>query len=182
MEVRAFPNGPLMNLTGTVQQIRTQLLALNPNYMSDFNIPTSLTDRSPLSPSTSTSPTSLHKRQHPFGVYCGRTDYIGDDGAWGPDLDVDINFLRHVPGRATIGAGPATCARVACYASGSPSWASTINWCNDNAEPFSLDGFYVIADCAQVLAWQCQGFGINRGVLGQNFVSAKSGLSCWDGY
>lgn len=34
--VQAFPEGPTLNLTGTIQEVHSKLLDINPNYDADF--------------------------------------------------------------------------------------------------------------------------------------------------
>ena len=35
-EISAFPGGPLVNLTGTVEEVHEQLIQVNPNYDADY--------------------------------------------------------------------------------------------------------------------------------------------------
>ncbi|KAF6780850.1 hypothetical protein CMUS01_16802, partial [Colletotrichum musicola] len=37
-EVKAFPDGPTITLNGTVEQVYSGLLELNPNYDADFGV------------------------------------------------------------------------------------------------------------------------------------------------
>ncbi|GAB1309857.1 Ecp2 effector protein domain-containing protein [Madurella fahalii] len=150
-EVQAFPDGPMMNITGSLEQVRSELIKINPNY-DDFVS---------LKVEHDVDARSLEKR---FGPVCGGGGY-----GWGPAFTdailTGILYLRGVSGRPTQGPGPGNCGRVSC------SENSAIWWCNDNRFTFSLPGFNTIADCAQVLVDACNGSN-GAGVLsvvGQNF-------------
>ncbi|KXX78412.1 hypothetical protein MMYC01_205883 [Madurella mycetomatis] len=153
-EVQAFPDGPMMNITGTLEHVYSELTKINPNY-DEFV--------SSLEAERAVDARSVEKR---FGPVCGSAGY-GWEYAIKNDIQEGISYLRGVSGQPSMGPGPGNCGRVSC------SYDSAIWWCNDNTDTFSLPGFYTIADCAQVLSDACaypigNGF---EGVVGQNFVS-----------
>lgn len=161
-EVKAFPDGPKMNISGTIEKVYSRLIELNPDWDRDFM------NESPTEEPVSES--SIEKR---FGPKCGNGGQ-----PWGAGLQMTISqgidYLRGVAGRPTEGPGPGKCGRVSC------SDNSAIWWCNDNRNTFSLPSFNTIADCAQVLVNTCS-YALDFGpigppipiiyTLGQNFVS-----------
>ena len=152
-EVQAFVDGPKINITGTVEHVHSQLLKANPNYDVDF---ASFREH----PAVDTR--SVEKR---FGPVCGGGGYNWQPADW-PHILSNIDYLRTVPGKPTMGPGPGKCARVSC------SYNDAVWWCNDNTNTFSLPSFSTIADCAQVLVDRCLGaLGSTGEVVGQNFVS-----------
>lgn len=115
-EVETSPGGPKENLTGTVQDVVSQLSTINPNWKTDFSFSETLTQRS-----------ELPKRglSFPFtGLLCNIR--ISE---WGTAefsfIQDGINYLNGVPGTPTNGPGPGNCGRVSC------SGDSAIWWCND---------------------------------------------------
>ncbi|CZR54820.1 uncharacterized protein PAC_04704 [Phialocephala subalpina] len=151
-EVETSPGGPKAHITGTVQEVVSQLLTINPNWKSDFNFSETPTRSTVLS------------RQLSFpwtGILCdirigewGYADYYAiQDG---------ITYLNGVPGIPTAGPGPGNCARVSC------SYDSAIYWCNDETQTFSLPGFTTIAAGALVILDNCPDLG--PGVNGQVFA------------
>ncbi|KAL4866748.1 hypothetical protein BDV12DRAFT_198841 [Aspergillus spectabilis] len=76
MEVQAFPDGPKLNITGTVESIRAQLLEMNPNLDEDFD----LSDYTEPEESSSdeVEPSSLDKR---FGPICGSDGHDWKDAS-----------------------------------------------------------------------------------------------------
>lgn len=119
-EVQVTPNGPSTILSGTVQQVHTQLVKLNPNWDKDFQFKTT-SDETPTK----------------------RADF-GDAnpncfGPWGAAnlrrIREGIDYLRFISGTPNGEAGPGKCGRVSC------SYKAAIWWCNDvsavAAVPFS---------------------------------------------
>ena len=109
-EVEVSPGGPMIKLNGTVEEVRSELLRLNPDW--DTHYPTNNTKESP----------SLNKRAFDSaGFFCF--------GRWNPcssnRIREGIAYLRRVGGLPSRGPGPGNCARVSC------SWSSAIWWCND---------------------------------------------------
>ncbi|CZR52489.1 uncharacterized protein PAC_02366 [Phialocephala subalpina] len=138
-EVETSPGGPKENLTGTVQEVISQLSTINSNWKSDFNLTESLLPRS-----------GLQKRLNfPFtSLLCNiRLDEWGT--AYRNAINDGINYLNGVPGIPTNGPGPGNCGRVSC------SYGSAIWWCNDETQTFSLPGFSTIAAGAQAIQDNC---------------------------
>ncbi|KAK4208247.1 hypothetical protein QBC37DRAFT_444034 [Rhypophila decipiens] len=129
-------------LNGTVQEIYSQALELNP----DFEI-------KPVAPIL-----SARSRIDRRWVNCNNWP-LGN----GERLQSGINYLRGVRGRPTNGPGPGNCGQVSC------SWGSSIWWCNDNSTPKTLDSFNAIANSAQYILQVCpSGDGLGE-YSGQNF-------------
>ncbi|KAK1781361.1 hypothetical protein QBC45DRAFT_65059 [Copromyces sp. CBS 386.78] len=120
-EVKAHPDGPTMNVTGTIQQVFDALDKANPNFRQDFGI----TDSSVLAATTESASSYEVER-----VICNVFDYARKDAT-----QDGINHLNSVPGAPANGPGPGNCGRVSC------SYASAIYWCNDNPDVKSLDSY-----------------------------------------
>ncbi|KAK1245541.1 hypothetical protein MKX08_005170 [Trichoderma sp. CBMAI-0020] len=156
-EVQAYPDGPLMNLTGSIDDVHAQLVQINPNYERDFPLVTAIEERSD---TTSLSEKALDKR---FGPVCGPGGHGWKEAQQGY-LNDGIRRLRSAQGQPTNGPGPGNCGRLTC------DRHNTIWWCNDNPFTFSLPGFNTIADCVKVLLDQCaRRVGPEWWVVGQNF-------------
>lgn len=121
-EVEVKPGGDTVVLNGTIQEVHTQLLELNPNWDTDFK------------------DDGLDKREADFGDWADdtagldkRANFNGASyncwGRWGAvsreHIQSGINYLRRVRGKPRAGAGPSKCGRVSC------SYNSAIYWCND---------------------------------------------------
>lgn len=121
-EVEVSPGGPLVNLSGTIEEVHTELLKLNPDWDTHY-----LAEKETRGIADTTS--SIQKRSFDLSSYfCG--------GRWPACLWAEIrhgvSYLRGVQGRPVNGAGPGNCGRVSC------SYDSAIWWCNDvssNASP-----------------------------------------------
>lgn len=111
-EVQAFKDGPVLTLSGTVQEMHSQLLEINPNYNADFELDTKLAARADL-PVKRTNFNGAH-------TICGNFASTTVD-----NLDNGINYLRRVGGRPHMNGGPGACGRVSC------SYNTAIWWCND---------------------------------------------------
>ncbi|KAL7908090.1 hypothetical protein GGI35DRAFT_480810 [Trichoderma velutinum] len=146
-EVQAFPGGPKMNMTGTIEEVRSELLKINPNLDKDFNFHLE----------AETTSADIEKR---FGPDCSVHSAYGWLPADVSPINTGISYLRGVSGVPVEGPGPGACGRVSCSNDGA------IWWCNDNTSSFSLPSFSTIADCAQVIVNACT---IGYDVLGQNF-------------
>lgn len=117
-DVQAFPGGEILQMTGTVEKIWDQLLAINPNYVDDWGVedPT-LPDEA-----NADATTSLVKRTD----FTGSTVKCGNKArAYFDHIARGIKYLRSVQGKPRNGAGPGNCGRVSC------SNQSGIYWCND---------------------------------------------------
>ncbi|GIZ36750.1 hypothetical protein CKM354_000021700 [Cercospora kikuchii] len=149
-EVRAFSDGPLIPMNGTVQEVVVKLRDLNPQFDEsialDHDAPQKRADAAAVSH-------ACYSRWD----YLAATKYINDG----------IRYLRNIRGSPRIGPGPGKCSRVSC------SYNSAIWWCNDNRVGIGLFSFASIADGAQYLVDRCQSkaFGI-AGVSGRVFHSA----------
>ncbi|KAH7329295.1 hypothetical protein B0I35DRAFT_466520 [Stachybotrys elegans] len=127
-EVQAFPGGPLLNLTGTVEQAHDELVRLNPNFTDDF----------PFQPEN-----SLQARTD-----FGGSSYNCNTNVWGlaskHEIENGISYLWHWK-QCDIG----NCGRVSC------SGDAAIWWCNDARETKTLASFGSIADGAQFIVDRC---------------------------
>lgn len=109
--VTPSPGAPPQTFSGTLQEIRAQLLDINPNFDHDFP-PVNKTDRRD-------SSRLIHKRDTP-NCQPGH----GWTGALQQTVVDGINYLRSVPGQPANGPGPGNCGRVSC------AYDSAIWWCN----------------------------------------------------
>lgn len=99
-------------MNGTVQEVYSQLKAINPNFETDFP-PIQIND---------TKTDGLEKRDN---ILCDPFSDLASASA----ISSGINYLRGVPGTPTNGPGPGNCGRVSC------SYNSAIWWCNDVSMP-----------------------------------------------
>ncbi|KAK3488658.1 uncharacterized protein B0T23DRAFT_413815 [Neurospora hispaniola] len=131
-EVKAHPDGPTMNVTGTIQQVYDALDKANPNFRKDFGI-----DNTADSPvfATATESDSSYELE---SLVCNVFDY-----AQRTATTKGIEYLNNVPGTPANGPGPGNCGRVSC------SYESAIYWCNDNPDVKSLDSYGSIGWAAQ---------------------------------
>ncbi|EFE37692.1 hypothetical protein TRV_07655 [Trichophyton verrucosum HKI 0517] len=149
-EVKATANGPPLTLNGTVEEVHSQLLKINPNY--DIEMATSGRKRE-----HARDIHGLFKRDN---VICGRQRECSRKR-----IEEGIAYLYRVPGRPTNGPGPGNCGRVSC------SYDSAIWWCNDNTFTKVLPGFYNVAEGAQLILNTCNPGGSY--VSGQDFHDDK---------
>ncbi|KAM7207835.1 hypothetical protein V8F20_001877 [Naviculisporaceae sp. PSN 640] len=159
-EVDVWGNGTMVNLTGPVQNVYIHLLDLNPDLVKDVNQTAWNSSRPGPPDSPPDSPPTIKRDQFEFGPVCGDNGYDWKPaGSWW--IEEGIEYLRKVPGKPVNKPGPRACGRVSC------SWNSAIWWCNDKKVEATLPSFNTIADCAQVLDWDCYYSAFK--VLGQNF-------------
>lgn len=118
-EVEAFKDGPTLKLEGTIQEVHKQLVAINPNYDTDFNLGAT-NDKVARDLSKRTDFSHSH-------TICGNFPSTTVD-----HLGQGINYLRGVGGRPSMG-GRGTCGRVSC------SYNTAIWWCNDVRITYSLN-------------------------------------------
>lgn len=96
-----------MELNGTVQQVRSELLKLNPRWDSEY-----LEGSGKLSKRAVFDAEAIHYG----GIWRPAWTYYIADG---------INYLRRVAGKPKLAPGFGTCSRVSC------SNNAAIWWCND---------------------------------------------------
>ncbi|KAF6814984.1 hypothetical protein CMUS01_12544 [Colletotrichum musicola] len=144
-EVETAPGGPVVTVSGTVQQAIAELEKINPNFKTDFNI----TDVAEADVPVPEVAGSLQKRTDFKGskVICNN---FGRAASYTAYLD-GINYLRGVSGKPYAPAGPGACGRVSC------SDNTAIWWCNDDRAPKTLASFGSIADGAAYLSSFCTG-------------------------
>ncbi|KAI9036071.1 uncharacterized protein KD926_002447 [Aspergillus affinis] len=140
-EVETTPGGDTVILNGTVEEVYTELLKINPMYDGDFAAVAETNDAEKRDDSA-----SLFKRKD---VTCGKYPT-----AIRRRIEEGIAHLHRVKGKPRNGPGPGNCGRVSC------SYRSAIWWCNDNTAPKTLPGFYNIAQGAQVVINQCNPTGV----------------------
>ncbi|POR37794.1 Uncharacterized protein TPAR_01987 [Tolypocladium paradoxum] len=135
-DVQAFPDGPTLTLNGTIQEMRRQLLEINPSYDTDFNH------------HAAAAAAAVEKRTDFSGakVLCGSEK-------WGVltvrGYSEGIDYLRNHGGVPHMPAGPSACSRVSC------SYNTGIWWCNDAREEKALLSFGSISDGAVYIWTQC---------------------------
>lgn len=111
-EVEVSPGGPVVVLNGTAEEVHEELLAMNPNWDSDFPIDL---------PEDTDGRSTLERRTDFSGAKVECWDQRVDSS----EIRTGERYLRGLTGRPTNKAGPGTCGRVSC------SWNSAIWWCND---------------------------------------------------
>ncbi|KAK3947285.1 hypothetical protein QBC32DRAFT_271099, partial [Pseudoneurospora amorphoporcata] len=141
-EVQIHPGGPLVNVTGTVQDVIRYAEKINPNFRSDFAID----DQPPANDS------SLVAR----AGYVRASTVQWMDCDWGYDAKLDLiidgmKYLAKVPGRPSMGWNNGECAIVSC------DWGATIQWCNDMGGVKTLNSYRSIANAAYDLVKYCAG-------------------------
>lgn len=141
------PDGQVIQLNGTVQEVVAQLDELVPNSRAK---PMASIAASPAASSSSESTTSedspLKKRYDEAKLLCW-VDRWGN--AYVSAIQDGINYLNGVSGRPWHNPGPGTCARVSC------SYDSAIYWCNDNRSRKELNSFKNIAHGADRIKNKC---------------------------
>jgi hypothetical protein len=124
-EVQVVEGQPPQILTGTVQDVHKQILAINPNFR--FNPPK---DRSALLASNNiTARADVQGRSFDKLICCD--DFYVGAGADTLDIRDGVSYLDGVSGKPSNGPGPGNCGRVSC------SYDAAIFWCNDVSN-FSL--------------------------------------------
>lgn len=120
-EVEVFPGGPTVILNGTVEEVREELLKLNPDWDEQYLIDVPKSNSSTLAQRTTDS------------TLAGRANFDGASyfcrNRWqdcsATAIYNGIHYLRGITGQPTNGPGPGNCGRVSC------SYHSAIWWCND---------------------------------------------------
>lgn len=105
-----------MAVTGTIQEVYSQLKQINPTFETDFP---------PVEDNNTEVLAALQKRDT---VNCGVFSDTGSVVA----IKSGISHLRGVSGQPTNGPGPGNCGRVSC------SYDSAIWWCNDVSKKFRI--------------------------------------------
>lgn len=132
------PGGETVELNGTIQQVRAQLLELNPNYNADYNIDVERIHQgwsmfcinAGCTPATAAETTTRLLQDDSVLTFRGfvQTKCLNHDSlARMTAIDEGVRHLRdlktHI--KPKNGPGPNNCGRVSC------SWAAGIYWCND---------------------------------------------------
>ncbi|KAJ5747689.1 uncharacterized protein N7511_009385 [Penicillium nucicola] len=155
-EVQVTPSSEPIVLNGTVEELHTKLLQLNPKWDEDFA-------------EIETEDDALVERDFDLEK---RTDFAGSKyncfGRWGRCDSIPVNqgitYLRKLNGNPRAAAGPSSCARVSC------SYKAAIYWCNDSKSKKTLNSFGSIADGAKYINTKCVlGSGLSRYTAGQVF-------------
>ncbi|KAL4887678.1 hypothetical protein BJY04DRAFT_212707 [Aspergillus karnatakaensis] len=145
--LQAFPNGPFLNFTGTVETIYEELLRLNPNYEHE-DWPEDLEDMPTFEEDMeiTTTDSSVSARQNPTDtLFCNNLRPQG----WDNPLGKGAEYLKKLKGKPHLRAGPHVCKKVSC------SWDTAIWWCNDNNHAKTLPSFRNIGDGATVIRDRC---------------------------
>ncbi|CBF78490.1 hypothetical protein AN7384.2 [Aspergillus nidulans FGSC A4] len=154
-EIEVSPNKTII-ARGTIEQIREQALAHNPNWDEEYYAPAQklAEERYQLVPagadanSTGSTPSLEKRRAEDFDslrITCGRPWHaVSYEGALKEALR-----LYGVKGTPQNGPGPGNCGRVGC------SYGTAIIWCNDDTETKTLSSFDEIADGAFAIMQKC---------------------------
>ncbi|KAF3399200.1 hypothetical protein DPV78_006745 [Talaromyces pinophilus] len=149
-EVIPAPGQSPIILNGTVEQVHSQLLEINPKYQAEvFEKREDLLAAPTAAPVATaatdlTEPTAVAHSTQIWRIQCG-----GYDSASTKRIKDGIKYLNGIAGQPKNGPGPNNCGRVSC------SYNSSIWWCNDNAAPQALPGFYTIATGASKIVNAC---------------------------
>lgn len=116
----------LIVLNGTIEQVHSQLLEINPSYEAEvfeergdiLAFPTNATAAT--AATDVTEPTAVARSAQIFKINCG-----GYAPASTERIEDGISYLNRIAGRPKNGPGPNSCGRVSC------SYNSSIWWCND---------------------------------------------------
>ncbi|KAL6232796.1 hypothetical protein BDW75DRAFT_242633 [Aspergillus navahoensis] len=174
-EIEVAPNKTII-ARGTIEQIREQALAHNPNWDEEYyaHAQKLANERYQLDPAiddtnSTLSTSSLEKRRakdfNTLRITCGgRWHAVSYDGALREALR-----LYGIKGRPRNGPGPGNCGRVGC------SYGTSIVWCNDNTTTRTLSSFDEIADGVFAIMEKCSHdkFGEGTKVSGQAFNKAN---------
>ncbi|UNI14018.1 hypothetical protein JDV02_000702 [Purpureocillium takamizusanense] len=170
-EVEVRPGGETAVLNGTVQEVRAQLLELNPRWESDVGRHT--LDRRIIA----NYPDCRKDGAFKLGddVHCGRWKDAGID--WHDTLWHAEVHLWGWPGKPRNGPGPGNCGRVSCE-NNIGVW-----WCNDEPHPKELESFDWIADgvCIVLKHELCYQVGSAQIFNKDNWnviISSDEGLNC----
>lgn len=122
-EIQAFESGPMLTLNGTIEEVNSQVLQINP----DFKI----AEPSESELAAAYDASTFEKRTDFSGSH-----YMCDTRDWQPcyvsRIKNGISHLRGTSGRPKNGPGPGNCGRVSC------AGRSAIWWCND-VRPLPLE-------------------------------------------
>lgn len=102
-DVQVTPNGELVTLNGTLEDVRAELLSLNPRWDEDF-----------LSPLEDSDDNTLVSK------FSSAARYV-------PIVN-GIKYLRGLSGNPRAGPGPAKCARVSCSYNSAIWWCNDVSW------------------------------------------------------
>ncbi|KAL4988095.1 hypothetical protein BDW68DRAFT_177145 [Aspergillus falconensis] len=174
-EIEVSPNKTII-ARGTIEQIREQALAHNPNWDEEYYHPAQklaneryqvdlAADDTNSTRSTSTLDKRLSKDFDSLRITCGgRWHAVSYDGALREALR-----LYGIKGKPRNGPGPGNCGRVGC------SYGTSIVWCNDNQRIKTLSSFDEIADGAFAIMEKCSYYKFGGGlkVSGQAFNKAN---------
>lgn len=125
-EVIPAPGQPALVLNGTVEQVHSQLLEINPKYQIEvfekreglLAAPTAATAAT--AATDPTEPTAIAHSAQIWHMTCG-----GYTSANTKRIKDGIKYLNSIAGQPKNGPGPNNCGRVSC------SYNSSIWWCND---------------------------------------------------
>jgi hypothetical protein len=125
-EVIPAPGQSPIILNGTVEQVHSQLLEINPKYQAEvFEKREDLLAAPTAAPAATaatdlTEPTAVAHSAQIWRIQCG-----GYDSASTKRIKDGIKYLNGIAGQPKNGPGPNNCGRVSC------SYNSSIWWCND---------------------------------------------------
>ncbi|KAK4167484.1 hypothetical protein QBC43DRAFT_204051, partial [Cladorrhinum sp. PSN259] len=159
-EILPDPNGPWINMMGTVEEVIANLENVYP-----YSNKTLETYRETQIPAHANE--SINKWWTYDSRACQGPWAAADCGL----LQGGIDYLRGVPGKPYLANGPGICSRVSC------SWDTGIYWCNHHDGPFWLDSFNDIADAANDILFYCvYPIQVCNGCWGQQFYCEREEL------
>ncbi|KAI9373388.1 hypothetical protein BJX61DRAFT_541743 [Aspergillus egyptiacus] len=162
-EIEVAPNKTIL-ARGTVQQMRKQALAANPDYDAFVQQKQAHRESEPAA--------ELHKRlAQDFNL-----DHIECEGDFGkvPYMVAQkvVNQVRALEGHPKNGPGPNACQRVSCEEDGAVYW-----WNDEPYTKYLIDGYGAIADGAMAVLLECSeisgGAFAYRKVAGRAFHTAN---------
>lgn len=143
-ELKSHPKGEVFYMNGTVEKIHAELLKRNPNYETDFDLTSIEEEEDDEYDDESPGGNPLERRGSCARDWSRINCDINRQSAFHNRIAEGVSYLRRVPGKPRLRAGPRVCGRVSC------SYSSGIFWCNDYNRPWSLRSFNSIANGAAV--------------------------------
>ncbi|KAL4807462.1 hypothetical protein BDV18DRAFT_158681 [Aspergillus unguis] len=165
-EIEVFPNETMI-LNGTIEEVRAQALAINPNWVDEGEEAAHEEFKRALGFGS-----DVEKRDGLLAKRLAKdfkADHIACQTPW-KDVEYMEAMRRNVylmghKGAPKLGAGPGKCSRVSC------AYDVGITWCNDNKKSITLKKWSQVADGAAAIMDKCehQKFAAESRVGGQAF-------------
>lgn len=115
-----MPGGTTVVLNGTVEEVYSELVKINPSYTLDFGLEDEAREEGEEEEEEEGKEDSDSELTKRYDVKCNHLPRV-------PQKFVKrgISYLHGVPGKPRNGPGPGNCGRVSC------GYSAAIWWCND---------------------------------------------------